>query len=89
MRVRRKVSNIPAGNLGLRLAVPRRADLYLSYNIVKDTRDGRVSDSLAQAMKLWYNPGYQYHGYHEEFGLPGDNRSYRAHTGFTSLLWSF
>ncbi len=112
------ISNIHAGNLGLRFAVTARADFYVGYNIIKDTGDGRASDSLHQATpagqllysvqtfpltyqtpllrlsvrltaKLRYNIGYQYYGYHEEFGLLSVNQSYRAHTGYTSLLWSF
>jgi hypothetical protein len=39
--------------------------------------------------KLRYNLGYQYYGYHEDFGVLALNQSYRAHTGYTSLLWSF
>jgi hypothetical protein len=112
------ISNIHAGNLGLRFTLTRRADLYVGYNIARDTGDGRSSDSLQAATpaeellysvqtfpltyqtplfrlsvkltaKLRYNLGYQYYGYHENFGLLFDNQSYRAQTGFTSLLWSF
>ncbi|MCS7025203.1 MAG: hypothetical protein NZV14_10405 [Bryobacteraceae bacterium] len=37
---------------------------------------------------LGWNFGYQYYGYREDFlQLTGQN--YRAHTGFSSLLWSF
>jgi hypothetical protein len=36
--------------------------------------------------KLRWNAGYQYYGYRENL-LPVLN--YRAHTGFTSLLWTF
>ncbi len=43
------ISNIQAGNIGLRFAVTRRADLYVGYNIIKDTGDGRSSNSLGQA----------------------------------------
>ncbi len=39
--------------------------------------------------KLRYNLGYQYYGYHEDFGLMGVVQNYRANTGYTSLLWSF
>jgi len=39
--------------------------------------------------KLRWNAGYQYYGYHEEFGLLGFDQSYRANTGYTSLLWAF
>jgi len=112
------ISNIHAGNLGLRFPITARADVYVGYNITKDTGDGRASDSLVQATpvgqllysvqtfpltyqtpllrlsvkvtaKLRYNVGYQYYGYHEDFGLLDVNQSYRAHTGYTSLLWSF
>ena len=37
------VSNIHAANLGLRFALTKRADLYVGYNITKDTGDGRGS----------------------------------------------
>ena len=112
------ISNIHAGNLGLRFPITKRADVYVGYNITKDTGDGRASDSLAQTTavgqllysvqtfpltyqtpllrlsvkvtaKLRYNVGYQYYGYHEDFGLLDVNQSYRAHAGYTSLLWSF
>jgi hypothetical protein len=39
--------------------------------------------------KLRWNAGYQYYGYHEEFGVLSDNQNYRANTGYTSLLWAF
>ncbi len=37
------VSNIHAGNLGLRFTLTKRADLYVGYNITKDVGDGRSS----------------------------------------------
>ncbi len=112
------ISNIHAANLGLRFPVTSRADLYIGYNITKDTGDGRASAvqnpstpvqnllssvqtfpltyqtplirlSVRITPKLRYNLGYQYYGYHEDFGLLETNESYRAHTGYTSLLWSF
>jgi len=118
------LSNLHAANLGLRFAATKRADLYLGYNITKDTGDGRASaftspTSLASAAtsvagifssaqtfpltyqtplvrlsvrlneKLRWNLGYQYYGYHEQFGLTGLNQGYRANTGYSSLLWAF
>jgi hypothetical protein len=111
------ISNIHAGNLGLRFPVTKRADVYVGYNITKDTGDGRSASmqqstpagqllydvqtfpltyqtpllrlSIKVTPKLRYNVGYQYYGYHEDFGLFSVNQSYRAHTGYTSLLWSF
>jgi hypothetical protein len=36
--------------------------------------------------RLLWNVGYQYYGYHESFTAGGD---YLAHTGYSSLTWSF
>jgi hypothetical protein len=111
------ISNIHAANLGARIPVTKHADLYVGYNITKDTGDGRgalaqqatpvaqilynvqtfpltyqtplARISIKLTAKLRYNLGYQYYGYHEDFGLFSINQSYRAHTGYTSLLWSF
>ena len=44
----------------------------------------RLSIKLTE--KIRWNAGYQYYGYHEDL-LPSLN--YRAHTGYTSLLWTF
>ena len=51
------VSNIHAGNLGLRLPVTKRADLYIGYNITKDTGDGRGSLAAqpSASAQLFYN----------------------------------
>jgi hypothetical protein len=45
---------------------------------------GRLSVRINQ--KLRWNVGYQYYGYNAEFY---SNLNYHAHTGYTSLLWSF
>jgi hypothetical protein len=37
------VSNIHAGNLGIRFALARRVDVYVGYSITKDVGDGRAS----------------------------------------------
>jgi hypothetical protein len=111
------ISNIHAANLGAHIPVTKHADLYVGYNITKDTGDGRgalaqqatpvaqifynvqtfpltyqtplARISIKLTAKLRYNLGYQYYGYHEDFGLFSINQNYRAHTGYTSLLWSF
>jgi hypothetical protein len=51
---------------------------------------GRLSVKLTNRVR--WNVGYQYYGYHEDFFtgqsfLP--DQAYRAHTGYTSVLWSF
>ena len=112
------ISNIHAANLGLRIPIRKRADLYAGYSLTRDAGDSRAAYILPRLApgladlyhaetfpltyqtpllrlsvqitpKLRYNIGYQYYGYHEDFGLLGQNQNYRAHTGYTSLLWSF
>lgn len=39
--------------------------------------------------KLRWNAGYQFYRYHEDFHIFNFDQDYRAHTGYTSLLWSF
>jgi hypothetical protein len=109
------ISNIHTVNIGVRLALLKRADLFLGYNHVQDTGDGRANplgtlggSSLpalltAQTFPLTYqtplarvsvrlherlrwNFGYQFYRYNEQFYQRDD---FRAHTGYTSLLWSF
>ncbi len=58
---------------------------------------GKVSVMISESLR--WNIGYQYYGYHEQFGyLPGQNalgtgpagsQNFRAHTGYSSLLFSF
>jgi hypothetical protein len=111
------ISNIHALNIGMRFTPTKRTDLYLGYNLTKDTGDGRdtlaVQATAAEQVlydvqtfpltyqtpmarlsvrlsaKLRWNAAYQYYGYHEEFGVLSQNQNYRAHTGYTSLLWAF
>ncbi len=47
----------------------------------------RLSVSLRQ--KLRWNLGWQLYNYHEDFQLFVVSQNYHAHTGFTSILWSF
>ncbi|MEO7142781.1 MAG: hypothetical protein ABI165_04685, partial [Bryobacteraceae bacterium] len=42
------ISNVHAANLGARIAFKKRADLYLGYNRVQDTGDGRANPYGAQ-----------------------------------------
>ena len=39
--------------------------------------------------KLRWNAGYQFYGYGEQFHLLGYDQNFHAHTGYTSVLWSF
>ena len=47
----------------------------------------RVSVRLSP--KLRWNVGWQFYNYHEDFGLFASYQNYHAHTGYTSVLWSF
>jgi len=51
------VSNIHSANIGLRFALNRRADLYVGYNITKDTGDGRASEATQPTAigQVFYN----------------------------------
>jgi hypothetical protein len=49
-----------------------------------ESPQGRISIRLHQ--KIRWNFGYQYYRYDEKFLT---RQNYRAHTGYTSLLWSF
>ena len=112
------ISNIHAVNLGARIGVMRRAELYLGYSLTRDAGDGRAAlvkpgDTGAQAVldsvqtfplsyqtplarlsvklrpKLSWNLGWQFYRYRQDFALISILQNYRAHTGYSSLQWSF
>ena len=45
--------------------------------------------TLPVRAKLKWTAGFQYYGYHEDFGLNSGLQNYHAATGYTSLLWAF
>jgi hypothetical protein len=47
----------------------------------------RVSIRITQNVR--WNAGWQFYNYAEQFHLFTYNQNFRAHTGFTSVLWSF
>jgi hypothetical protein len=92
-------SNLHSASLGVRFAVLRRADAYLGYSRTEDTGGSRAAQtfpltydsplarlSIRLHSKLRWNAGYQHYRYREDFTARED---YRAHTGFTSVVWSF
>jgi hypothetical protein len=91
------VSNIHAANLGARIALRKRADFYVGYNVTRDTGSTfplSFATPLARLTipitpKLKWNAGYQYYGYHEFVAVAPVLENYHAHTGYTSLLFSF
>jgi hypothetical protein len=97
----RYISNIHTGNLAARFSIRQRVDVSAGYSLVQDvggqnvpfpqsfplrylSPQGRISLRISE--KIRWNAGYQYYGYHEDFsGL----QNYRAHTGYSSVLWAF
>jgi hypothetical protein len=60
--------------------------LVQTFPLRYQSPSARVSVRVRQSFR--WNLGYQYYGYREDFvQLTGQN--YRAHTGYSSLLWSF
>ena len=45
--------------------------------------------SIRITPKLRWNAGWQFYGYGELFHLLGYDQNFHAHTGYTSVLWSF
>jgi len=68
-----------AGIFGLAV-VPTSQTFPLRYL----SPQGRVSLRISE--KVRWNAGYQYYGYHQDFSAL---QNYRAHTGYTSVLWAF
>lgn len=66
---------------GSQLAVLRAAQ---TFPLAFQSPLARLSIKLHD--KIRWNFGYQFYGYREDFQTA---QNYRAHTGFTSLIWSF
>jgi hypothetical protein len=61
---------------------------YQTFPLRYLSPQGRISVRINE--KLRWNAGYQNYGYHEDFsGLQNTSQNYRAHTGYSSVLWSF
>src|SRR5262249_30352855 len=45
--------------------------------------------SVRASPKVRWNIGWQFYNYHEDFQVWVAPQNYHAHTGYTSLLWSF
>src|SRR5579883_46762 len=45
--------------------------------------------SIRLSEKFRWNAGYQFYDYREDFGLLGRLQNHHAHTGYTSVSWSF
>jgi hypothetical protein len=73
----------PAGTTG----VAALLDSVQTFPLTYESPMARVSVRLTP--KLRWNAAWQYYGYNEQFQLFSYYENYHAHTGFTSLQWSF
>jgi len=67
--------------------VQAQLDAFQTFPLTYESPMARVSVRISP--KLRWNVGYQYYGYNEQFQLFSYPENYHAHTGYTSLLWSF
>ncbi len=58
-----------------------------AFPLAFQTPLARVSVRLNS--KLRWNAGWQFYRYREDFPIAGASQNYRAHTGYSSVLWSF
>jgi hypothetical protein len=65
-------------------AYPGATDFFQVFPLSFESPLARVSLRINE--KLRFNAGYQYYGYNEDFS---SFQNYRAHTGYTSVTWSF
>lgn len=77
----RSIPATPAGRPGSATPEFRAAQ---TFPMLFESPQARVSVRIHE--KLRWNAGYQFYRYREDFSAL---QRYRAHTGFTSLLWTF
>jgi hypothetical protein len=76
-------SPAPAGATG----VASLLDSVQTFPLTYESPMAHVSIRITP--KLRWNAAWQYYGYNEQFQLFSYYENYHAHTGFTSLQWSF
>jgi hypothetical protein len=79
-----RASQVPAGVTD---PVQAQLDAFQTFPLTFQSPMARLSVRISP--KIRWNAGYQYYGYNEQFQLFSYYENYHAHTGFTSLLWSF
>ena len=62
-------------------------DSVQTFPLTYESPMARVSIRIRP--KLRWNVGWQYYGYREDFGVFSVYQNYHAHTGYTSVSWSF
>jgi hypothetical protein len=77
------------GRSGLQTPGTTTALLYNVQTFPLDFQSPLLRLTIPITKKIKWNAGYQYYGYHEDFGLNSYLQNYHAHTGYTSVLWAF
>jgi len=77
-------SAIKAGGMGPFIETLAPTSNPQTFPIRYLSPQGRISLRINE--KIRWNAGYQFYGYHEDFSAL---QNYRAHTGYTSVLWAF
>ncbi len=78
-----RATAVPSGTTG----VAGVLDAVQTFPLTYESPMARVSVRITP--KLRWNAAWQYYGYNEQFQLFSYYENYHAHTGFTSLQWSF
>ena len=79
-----RATQVPVGETD---PVQAQLDAFRTFPLTYQSPMARLSVRISP--KLRWNVGYQYYGYNEQFQLFSYPENYHAHTGYTSLLWSF
>jgi hypothetical protein len=83
----RVAAGVPPGQVVIQTAIIGPQTGFFSaqtFPLRFTSPQGRVSVRIRE--KLRWNAGYQRYGYAEEFGI---YQNFRAHTGYSSVSWSF
>jgi hypothetical protein len=78
-----RASAVPSGVTGVAAIL----DSVQTFPLTYESPMARVSIRITP--KLRWNAAWQYYGYNEQFQLFSYYENYHAHTGFTSLAWTF
>ena len=84
-----RATAVPAGasSLGAPGPIGSLLDSVQTYPLTYQSPMARLSIRINP--KVRWNAGWQFYGYGELFHLLGYDQNFHAHTGYTSVLWSF
>jgi len=77
----------PVAAAGVNNPVQSLLDSVQTFPLTYQAPMARLSIRITP--KVRWNAGWQFYNYGEEFHILGYDQNYHAHTGYTSVLWSF